>query len=163
MNAQHTFPWTARRVANTVGRLVILVLGVVICITAAGMGVGSLSKPGPGLWPLVAGLGFVGFVGYLLVAERDTEAEPFTSNSWKIPVAIVSLVVFTVLLAYLGLTVPVFVLLVVWLRVLGNEPVWLSLVLAVCGSAVLYLLFVVALSVAFPPDVLLNLVGIEGA
>lgn len=163
MSTNRVSPWSPRRMANTVGRVVILLLGVAICATAISMGVGSLSHPGPGLWPLVAGVGFVGFTVYLLVAERDTEAEAFTNNSWKIPIAAASLVVFTLMLAYLGLTIPVFVLLVIWLRVLGDERVWLSVLLAACGSAALYLLFVVALAVAFPPDLLLTLLGIEGA
>ncbi len=155
--------WSRRQVVNTVARLVIMALGVYVMVAAYGMGIGSLSTPGSGLWPLIAGAGFVGFTVYLIIAERHTEAEALTANSWKIPVALGSLLVFTVMLAYLGLTIPVFILLLIWLRVLGGEPTGLSLLLAAGASAVLYLLFVVALAVPFPPDFLLTLVGLEGA
>lgn len=145
------------------GKVVLAVVGAAVVLQSLRMGIGSLAAPGPGLWPGVAGAALLGFSAYLLAFERGAEPEPFTANSWKVPVALLSLAVFGVALAYLGLMGPVVVLMVVWLKFLGGEPLWLSVVLACAASVALHLLFVKALGVPFPRDVLLVVTGLEGA
>lgn len=158
-----TAPSHRRRLVATVAKVALVLVGLAVVLTSWRLGIGTLAAPGPGLWPGVAGVGLAGFATHLLLAERTSEVEALTANSWKVPVGLLSLVVFGIALAYLGLTLPVFVLLLIWLRVLGREPLGLSVLLAAGAAIALHLVFVVALGVAFPPDLLVTVIGLNGA
>lgn len=152
-----------RRAVATWGKVALLLGGAGVVVNSVLLGLGSLGAPGAGLWPAIAGAGLVLASIYLLLTDRRSEVEGLTSNTWKVPVALLSLVAFGIALAYLGLILPVFALMVIWLRVLGNEPWGLAVGLAASTAIVLHLLFVTGLEVPFPPDFLLTLLGLEGA
>lgn len=131
-------------------RLVPLAAGTACVLLSAQLPLGTATRPGPGLWPLLCGLLTVGAA---VLAWRTPPAEGeqrFSRQSvWPL-LAAVSLVGFTVAMPLVGFEVALAVLLAVWLKLLGGEGWVLSVAVALSSTAALYLLFVTALGVQIP-------------
>ena len=139
--------------------LLLLLLAVGALVQAAGMGLGELTAPGPGLWPaIVAGLLAVTAV-ILLVVDPAEDYEHWTIGSVRIIGGLVGLAVFIVLFQTLGFIVPTVLMLTAWLRFFGDESWRMSVGLGVVGALVLHLVFVVALGVPFPAGPVDQLLG----
>jgi putative tricarboxylic transport membrane protein len=137
----------------------LLVLGIAALIQAGNMGLGELTAPGPGLWPLiVAGL-LTATAAVLLVVDPAGDYEPWTAGTVRILAGLVGLALFVVLFQTLGFVVPTIVMLTLWLRFFGDESWRLSLALGAGGAIVLHLIFVVALGVPFPAGPVDQLLG----
>ncbi len=114
-------------------------------------GVGSLTKPGPGLWPfvvsvLIAAIG----VGLLVGGRQLTDTEKFTSSSLLIVVAVLTFIGLAVLLPVIGFEIPSLLLCAIWLRWLGGET-WRSTVVVSIGVvASFYVVFILLLGVPIP-------------
>lgn len=63
---------------------------------------------------------------------------------------------FIVLFQEIGFLVPAVLMLLVWLRLFAREPWRWALPLAVIGAVVFHLVFVEALGVPFPDDIVLG-------
>lgn len=133
------------------------VTGVVIALGLAGvllsvqLEVGTPSKPGPGFWPLVAASVVTGCAVLLLLTERSTsDYERFGPKVVQVAGAVGSLIAFAALLEAIGMLLAAGLLMLFWLRVLGRQGWLVSVVIAVVGPLVAYVLFVVALGVPLP-------------
>ncbi|TDD19785.1 tripartite tricarboxylate transporter TctB family protein [Nonomuraea diastatica] len=115
------------------------------------LGLGSLTQPGPGLWPFAISVVIVVLSATLVAAGRRLEdAERFSKASLLTLVALVTLVLLAALLPVIGFEIPSLLLMFVWLRWLGKESWLSSIVISVCTVAAFYVLFVLLLQVPLP-------------
>ena len=136
--------------------VVLLATGVAAVIGSWRLGLGELTNPGPGLWPLVVSIAVTITVSILIVIP-DTEAyEKWTRRTTLLTGGVLSLVVFILLFTEIGFVVHAFFLLLLWQRVFGDESWRLAFVLAVGGTAVFYVCFAILLGVPFPDDVVVG-------
>ena len=116
-----------------------------------GYGLGSLHKPGPGLWPFVVSVVIAALSVILLVVGRGlTDSEAFTRSSLLPLIGAVTFVAFGLLLPLTGFEIPALVLCVIWLRFLGRESWRNTLVISVLTTATFYLLFLYGLRIPLP-------------
>lgn len=128
-----------------------LTLGITGAVLAYGYGLGSLSEPGPGLWPFMLAVTIAVLSAALLVVGRSLQdSEAFTWSSLQVLAGVVTFVVLAFLMPIIGFEIPAFALSVVWLRFLGGES-WRSTVLiGLATTAAFYFLFLYALGIALP-------------
>ena len=128
-----------------------VVLGGIGIVLSWQLGVGKLSDPGPGLWPLIVAASMVAIgLALLATATRDTSTERFTAGTTGVLIGALSLVGYALLFERTGFEVATVLLAVVWLKVVGAES-WRSTVLvALLSTAVLHVIFVELLSVNLP-------------
>lgn len=136
--------------------LVLLVFGAVAMLRARDLSLGQLDAPGPGLWPfIVAGLLTLTAL-VLLFIDDPADYEPWTRGTAGIALGLISLGVFIVLFQRIGFLVPAVLMLLFWLRLFAREPWRWAVPLAVVGAVVFHLVFVEALGVPFPDDIVLG-------
>lgn len=144
--------------APSAGRATNLACGAVISLVGAGalavaldLGVGSLSRPGPGTWPAVVSLMLL-VVGLLIAARAAhfTGAERITKDAVWVAVGVIALTVTVQLMPLVGFELPSVALLVFWMSVVGREKLRLSVPISVLTVAVFYLTFVHGLAVPVP-------------
>lgn len=136
---------------QVVGALVALVLGLGGAILAYGYGLGSLRKPGPGLWPFVVSL-LIAILALVLLAtgRKLADSEAFTRASVLPAIGIVTFIGLAVLMPVVGFEIPSLLLCAIWLRFLGGES-WRSTVLVSIGTvAAFYFLFLYGLRIPLP-------------
>jgi putative tricarboxylic transport membrane protein len=132
-----------------VAGLAALALGIAAALGARSLGVGSLTDPGPGLWPLIVSAVLV-ITGAVVAIRPGEGAEAINRDAWSVVVACLSLVAYTAVIDVVGFELPTIVLLAFWLRVLGGEP-WRTTVTVSLGVTVaVYAVFILALGVALP-------------
>jgi putative tricarboxylic transport membrane protein len=145
-------PRAGGRVQSVVAGAIPVLLGAVAAWLSFGLHIGSLTEPGPGLWPLiVAGLLVASGIGIIAVTaktRRDTEA--FTRGTIAVLAAAGGLAVYASLYEIVGFEVPTVLLLFAWLRFLSRESWLMSAILAVAVTAVAYALFIIGLNVPLP-------------
>jgi hypothetical protein len=133
------------------GALVPLVLGVFGAVVSFGLGVGSLSDPGAGLWPLVISLIMItASVMALLKAKQDDDVEAFDHGILTVGLSVVSLLVYATLLPMIGFEIPTVLLLLFWIKILGKEGWRSAITVSLVATVVVYGLFVLLLSVPLP-------------
>ena len=133
------------------GGLVGVAIGIGGAALSAGYGLGSLSEPGPGLWPFVVSVLIVMLCVALLVVGRGLgDAEAFTRASVLTVVGIVTFVGFGLLLPLSGFEIPALALCVIWLRFLGGESWRNTMVISVVTVTVFYCLFLYGLRIPLP-------------
>lgn len=136
--------------------LVLLLFGVLAMLQAYDLSLGQFDAPGPGLWPfLVAGLLSLTALVLLFVDDPD-DYEPWTRGTLGIALGLLSLGIFIVLFQQIGFLVPAVLMLLIWLRLFAREPWRWAVPLAVIGAVVFHLIFVEALGVPFPDDIVLG-------
>ncbi|HTF53098.1 MAG TPA: tripartite tricarboxylate transporter TctB family protein [Pseudonocardia sp.] len=140
---------------HRIGPLVVLGVGVSALVGAAGLSLGELTAPGAGLWPFIVALLLTGTGAVLVVADDPADYQPWTRGTARIAGGLVGLGVFVAAFGAVGFLLPSFLMLLLWLRVFGGERWPWAVGLALAGSVGMYLLFVTALGVPFPEDVLL--------
>ncbi|MET0704497.1 MAG: tripartite tricarboxylate transporter TctB family protein [Mycobacterium sp.] len=134
-----------------VGALVGVAIGVVGAVLAFGYGLGSLQKPGAGLWPFVVSVLIVVLSAVLLVVGRGlTDSEAFSRSSALPAIGVVTFVAFGLLLPLTGFEIPALVLGVIWLRFLGGESWRNTVIISVVTVAVFYFLFLYGLRIPLP-------------
>jgi putative tricarboxylic transport membrane protein len=134
---------------SRVAGLMALAVGVAASLGARHLGAGSLTDPGPGLWPLVVSAVLVS-TGAAVAVRPGDEAETIGRDAWAVVVACVSLVAYTAVIGAVGFELPTAILLAFWLRVLGGEPWRTTVVVSVGVTVVAYVVFILALGVALP-------------
>ena len=130
---------------------VTLVGGVRGAVLAPGAGLGTLRRPGAGLWPFaVSTVIAVLSLALLVVGRHLQDSERFTRLSLLVLAGLATFVGLAVLIPAIGFELPALALCVVWLRFLGGES-WRSTVVVSLGTvAAFYLLFLYALSIPLP-------------
>jgi putative tricarboxylic transport membrane protein len=145
-------PRAGGRVQSIAAGVVPVALGGVAAWLSFGLNIGSLTEPGPGLWPLiVAGLLIASGIGIIAVtarSRRDTEA--FTRGTIAVLAAAGALAVYASLYEIVGFEVPTVLLMFAWLRFLSRESWLMSAILAVAVTAAAYALFIIGLNVPLP-------------
>ena len=133
------------------GTLVALVIGVLGAVLAYSYGLGTLRRPGAGLWPFVISVVIIALSLLLLVVGRHLgDAERFTRKSLLVLIGLTTFAGFGVLLPVIGFEIPSLLLCMVWLRFLGGES-WRSTILVSLGTvAAFYLLFLYGLRIPLP-------------
>ncbi|HET6560413.1 MAG TPA: tripartite tricarboxylate transporter TctB family protein [Marmoricola sp.] len=136
---------------QVVGALVALAVGLLGVVLSLRYGLGSLRRPGPGLWPFIVSAVIAGMsVGLLVVGRRLQDSEAFTRSSVLPAVGGLTFVVLGLLMPVIGFELPSLLLCVVWLRFLGGESWRSTIVISVGTVAVFYLLFLYGLGVPLP-------------
>ena len=156
-DAEGDEPRSGGRAQAVTAGAVTVALGAVAAWLSVGLKLGSLTDPGPGLWPLiVAGLLIVSGAGIIVVAARADKAvagagtEAFTRGTFAVCAAAIALAVYASLFEIIGFEIPTAVLLFVWLRFLGRETWLSSALIAASATAVAYALFILGLGVPLP-------------
>lgn len=134
-----------------VSAAVVLALGLAAALLAYGYGLGSLRRPGPGLWPFavsitIAVLGAV----LLLIGPRLDDAEKFTRASFLVLAGGATFLGLGLLLPTIGFEIPSVLLGIIWLRFLGGESWRSTIVVSVATTAAFYVLFLYALKIPLP-------------
>ena len=141
---------------HRLGPLIPLLVGGYALWKAYGLGLGELTNPGPGLWPFGVSLLVVAVCLILLVIDDPDDYESWTLGTARIVGGLFSLGVFIVLFEALGFLIPAVLMLLLWLKLFGDESWRWAVPLAAGGALGLYLLFVTGLGVPFPEGVLLS-------
>lgn len=147
---------------DRVGSLVLLGVAVAACVGAAQHEVGTLSSPGPGLFPLL--LGVVLGVLSLLILVRDLQARLAAAPSVpsggvaafgkEIICVLLALVAYSLLLIPLGFIITTFVVFGFLLRFVTKQKWYLAVVWAAVLAVGAYVIFDVFLRVPLPQGVL---------
>jgi putative tricarboxylic transport membrane protein len=148
---------------HRIGPVVPLLLGLYALFKAYGLGLGELTNPGPGLWPFMVAILITVVSAILLVIDDPDDYEAWTRGTAFIVGGLVSLGVFIALFKVLGFLIPAVLMLLLWLKVFGEEPWRWAVPLAVGGAVGLHLVFVEALGVPFPEGPLLMVAPGSGA
>lgn len=131
--------------------LVALVFGAAGIALSMSYGLGSLTDPGPGLWPFAISVVLTALAAVLVVAGRNgTDTEQFSRASVLPAVGIVTFVALAFLMPLIGFEIPSLLLCIVWLRFLGGETWRSTVVVALCTVAAFYVLFIVLLQIPLP-------------
>ena len=134
-----------------VSALVLLAFGLWAGYRAYSYGLGSLRRPGPGLWPFAVSVMIVGLAVMLLVVGRYLDdAEKFTKASLLVLVGGATFVGLAVLLPSIGFEIPAVLLCIIWLRFLGGETWRSTIVISVAMTAAFYVLFLYGLKIPLP-------------
>ena len=129
----------------------VLLIGLAGAWLSYGYGLGSLRRPGPGLWPFIISCLIVVLAVVLLVVGRHLDdTEKFTRSSLLVAVGAATFVALGFLLPVIGFEIPAVLLGIVWLRFLGGESWRSTIVISVLTTAAFYGLFLYALSVPLP-------------
>lgn len=126
-------------------------LGATAVWASLDLGTGSLTNPGPGLWPALVGASIMLGSGAILIAGSD--GEPFVRRSWHVLIATLALIGFVVLFQTVGFVLPALLILAFWLRVISKESWRMTAGVTVGATVVLYVLFEMLLGVPFPFDI----------
>ncbi|AOS63802.1 tripartite tricarboxylate transporter TctB family protein [Actinoalloteichus hymeniacidonis] len=143
----------ARRLGRTASLAVhlgITLVGVLGMLLALHAGIGSLSAPGPGLWPLAAAslatAAGLGTVVQTILGARATAL----NGSMRPAIGLGLAILFVLLFSFVSVIVALVVVFALWTRLLGEMP-WPSVALwTVLGATLLYLLFGVLIATPFP-------------
>lgn len=110
-----------RRHLHRLAPAVLLALSIYAVVEARRLGVDGLEEPGPGMWPLVVATA-VGLTATVLVLTESPEAyDAWTSRSGRVALALASLGIYIVLFQMIGFTLATAFVLMVWLKLLGQE------------------------------------------
>ncbi|WP_323100475.1 tripartite tricarboxylate transporter TctB family protein [Intrasporangium sp. YIM S08009] len=144
-------PPHAGPLAQVAAGVVTLALGVGGTVLSLGYGLGSLTRPGPGLWPFAVSVAVTALSLAQIAFGRDaTDTEQFTRSSALTALGVLTMVGLAALLPVVGFEVPSLVLMVIWLRFLGGESWRSTVVVSVVTVAAFYALFVLALAIPLP-------------
>lgn len=141
-----------RSAHHLVSGAVPLALGLFATWASLQLDTGTLTAPGPGIWPLIISVALV-VTSVLLLLLPESEKEEFTRRSVPIAVAMVALAAFVVLFQLFGFVLPAALLLLIWLRFLSRETWRSSILVTFVAVASLYVIFAFLLGVPFPFDV----------
>ncbi|MDP9889994.1 tripartite tricarboxylate transporter TctB family protein [Pseudarthrobacter enclensis] len=142
--------------------IILLLVGVAAMIGAYQLSLGQLNQPGAGLWPFIVGAFLTLTAAVLFFVQDPSECEQWNRRALGIVAGLASLGLFIVLFQMIGFLIPAFLMLALWLKTFGEEPWRLAVPLAVAGAVVMHFLFVVALGVPFPKDIVVTLFSALG-
>jgi putative tricarboxylic transport membrane protein len=136
---------------QVISALVALAIGVGGALLAYDYGLGTLRRPGTGLWPFVVCLLVIALSLTLLVAGRHlTDSEAFTRASLLPLAGIATFIGIGALLPVIGFEIPSLLLCGIWLRFLGGESWRSTIVVSVATVATFYFLFLYGLRIPLP-------------
>lgn len=126
-----------------------MAVGLLAAWEAKRLGLGSVSDPGPGLWPMIVSVAVIVTAAIVTVRPGD-DAESFDGSAGVVVLGALSLVAYAWLLPILGFEVPTIALLAFWIRGLGGDTWRTTAAVSVGTTAAVYLVFIVGLDVSIP-------------
>jgi hypothetical protein len=132
--------------ADSYSSLFWLVVSVVICVHAAGLGIGKLSDPGSGFVFLFSGLviGIFSLMSFVLSIREKGEAAPssFKNVHWgKLTLTLLYILLYGIFLERLGFLLSTFSLLALLLRTIEAKRWYVILLVALGGAWGTYAIF----------------------
>jgi putative tricarboxylic transport membrane protein len=127
--------------------LVLAMLGAAIAFGGMKLGMGNVSLPGPGFFPLVAGSALTIFAGIVLwdtmgKSGKAESGEDWRNIRWKhILLTLVSLTVYANIIEYAGFIVSTVLVLTVLFRSYESEKWLFTILKSVLTSTVVYVIF----------------------
>lgn len=146
----------SRRWQRRIAPLILLALGLGAAAGSWRLELGTLHHPAPGLWPFIISIAVILSAAVLLVRPGGEPLEAWGRRSLSVAAGVASLGAFVMAFELVGFFIPAVLMLLLWLRVFGRESWRWSLVFAVAGPAVLYVVFDRLLGVPFPADLALG-------
>ena len=145
------------RTYNRVAALFFLAVGIFFTLYSRKVEVGTWTEPGPGFLPFYAGLTLVVMSIALLLgslAKKAWQAKPSffpKPDSWKrVSATFLSLVVYNLLLTYLGFTLTTFLFLTFLVKFIFPQSWKRTFIVSICGSLFVRLLFINFLETQLP-------------
>jgi putative tricarboxylic transport membrane protein len=136
---------------QVISALVALAVGLAGAALAYGYGLGTLQRPGAGLWPFIVSMLIVALSLVLLVIGRHLQdTEKFTRASLLVLIGLATFVGIGVLLPIIGFEIPSLLLCVVWLKLLGGESWRSTAIVSLMTVSAFYLLFLYGLHIPLP-------------
>lgn len=138
---------------GVVGTLVPLGSGIVFAVLSLRLGIGSITNPGPGLWPCVVSVALSIFSCILLIHSRlrVVNSSIHLRNSLPKPVlALLLILAYAVVLDTLGFVLSTFLLLAIWGRMISRMPWTSTLALSFLVAVISYVIFGYWLAVPLP-------------
>lgn len=132
-----------------VGALALIVVGALAAWQAHRLGLGTMTAPGVGLWPLVVGVVMI-CTGAAVALRRNDDAEPIGRTSRVVILGAASLLAYAALFELVGFEIPTIGLVAFWLKVLGGVSWRMTAAVSVAAAATLYVVFILALGVSLP-------------
>lgn len=135
---------------NLVLAAVCAVLGVGIIAVALGYPKAAdygTGVPGPGLWPIVISIVLLGCTALLLLKtlkmspEKDTKIELWTTGTRRVYVTMGILVVYLIVLPFLGFIISTFVLELIFIQWFAKKNPIITVVIAAAITMVVYCAF----------------------
>ncbi|GAA3697863.1 tripartite tricarboxylate transporter TctB family protein [Arthrobacter ginkgonis] len=147
------------------GQLVLAALGAYVLAESAGLGLWNELGPGPGFFPCVLGAALVLLSVVWFFQERaGVQAAPVAeaSDRSQVRAVVLSLLVLSAALPFIGFQLGVFLFLMYHLRLRARTSWVKSVVISLCGSVGVYYLFTLGLNVSLPEAVIvpLSLIGL---
>ncbi len=141
--------------ADSYSSLFWLVVAILICVHASGLGIGKLSDPGSGFVFLFSGLviGIFSLVGFVLSLREkgDGSSSSFKNVHWgKLMLTLSYILLYGVLLERLGFILATFLLLGLLLRTIEAKRWYVILAVALGGAWGTYAIFEVWLHSRLP-------------
>jgi hypothetical protein len=139
--------------------LVFAMFGLAISIySLTALKIGNISQPGPGLFPLICGVGIILLCLLWLFRNRNAcnTSEPLWSGgNWFRPaLAVVIMVAYAALMEDLGYVLSTLLFLIIWQKLVEGEKWQKTAIITVAGTVAMYILFVYLLKVALPEGML---------
>lgn len=126
---------------------ILVVLGAIFLVASTQLGIGTLSRPGPGMWPAINAAVLV-LMAPLILVGRHKFTPPKYQGLLRVTGVAVPLLLFVPMYTYVGLLGAGFLLVLVVGRFVGGLG-WVATVLtSVLIPVTVYLLFSVALGVS---------------
>jgi putative tricarboxylic transport membrane protein len=133
--------------------LFLLFFSFFICLESCRMGLGTLSAPGPGLFPFGAGLvlGLLCLIPMLRSSLREETSERTGSaGKYKILFVLCALIGYGILLEWTGFLVTTFALLIFLLKVIVPQGWTRVLCSALLSTLISYVIFEICLRAQLP-------------
>jgi putative tricarboxylic transport membrane protein len=142
---------------NRVAAIFFLFIGIFFSLYSRRVEIGPWTEPGPGFLPFYAGLSLVVMSIALLLGsltKKAWQAKPSffpKPDSWKrVSATFLSLVVYNLLLTYLGFTLTTFLFLTFLVKFIFPQSWKRTFIVSVCGSLFARLLFINFLETQLP-------------
>lgn len=146
---------------NVKGSIGMGIIGLIYLYEALKFPLGSLREPGPGLIPLIFASALIGFCLLEIVMEflptqqgHEKKTDGETTDPVKPIILIAALFVFCLVFNKLGFIASSIPLTFVALRVMQYKSRWVSLLVSVIVTLIVYYVFSELLGVYLPPGIL---------
>lgn len=142
-----------------VAGMVLMLLGAAVTgYTLCSLQLGTIQKPGPGLFPFVCGIGIVILCAIWLYTNKQekTRSEPFWQEcgQWHGPLlALIMMTGYALAMEPLGYVFSTFVFLVAWQKIVVSEKWIRTSIIASVGTIGMYVLFAYLLGLVLPEGI----------
>lgn len=138
--------WMDRH-GHRLGPLLILVCALIVILNASSLRIGDLAAPGPGFWPVVAGVVTAVFALVELIVGKE-EVEHFTRRgTLRVLILAGSLLLIPITYEYIGFIIPTMAVVFIMMTVLSKQRWWVSLIAGALMACIGYYLFAELLQV----------------